>query len=166
VRTLTGLAILAVVDTERSVDGVEPRWRVRQNPLPWWRRWLDRRLALADVVAPDGARYNVRVLRNVPLRGSPLGPFDNLVPTHFSLPVLVAANLYARGRTGWVLEVATAETAWRASHVIYARRVRGGVEVADLALELAAAVQRGSRPWEDGSGIGVVERIRNIMNWD
>jgi hypothetical protein len=158
--------ILGAVAGQGELDSVEPRWRVRRTPLPWWRRWLDRRLAQADVIAPDGSRFHVRVLRNVPVRGSPLGPIDNFVPTHVSLPVLIGANLYTRGRTGWILEVARAETPWRASRVIYSRRVRGGPEVADAAVALASAVQRGDEPWLDEELLPVAERLRKLMNWD
>jgi hypothetical protein len=135
--------------------------------LPWWKKWFDRRLAQADVTSPDATRYHVRVLRNVPFRESPLGPLDNVLPMHITLPVLVGANAYTRGRTGWVLEVLTAETAWRAKRVIHTRKVRGGADVADAAIELALTVQRGNRPWDDDDEpIDILGRLRRIMNWD
>ncbi len=115
---------------------------------------------------PDGSFYHVRVLRNVPFRQSPLGPLDNMLPMHITLPVLLGANAYMRGRTGWVVEVLTAETAWRAKRVIHIRRVRGGADVADTAIELALAVKRGERPWDDDEPIGTFVRLRRIMHWD
>jgi hypothetical protein len=153
------------LDVESPAGSTEPRWRVRVAPLPWRKRWFDRRLAQADVTAPDGSFYHVRVLRNVPFRRSPLGPLDNMLPMHVTLPVLVGANAYTRGRTGWVVEVFTAETAWRAKRVIYVRRVRDGVDVADTAIELALAVKRGERPWKDDEHTGILVRLRRIMNW-
>jgi hypothetical protein len=97
------------------------------------------------VTAPDGSFYHVRVLRNVPFRRSPLGPLDNMLPMHVTLPVLVGANAYTRGRTGWVVEVFTAETAWRAKRVIYVRRVRDG----SMSLTLPS-----SSPWRSNGGNG------------
>jgi hypothetical protein len=139
---------------------------VRVRPLPWWKKWFDRRLAQADVTAPDQTRYHVRVSRNVPLRESPLGPLEGMLPNHITLPILIGANAYTRGRTGWVLEVLAAETAWRAERVIHSRRVRGEADVADAAIELARAVQRGDQPWNDDESIDILARIRGIMNWD
>ena len=154
------------MDDEYASAGTQPRWWVRRRPLPWWRRWLDRRLAQADVVAPDGDRFHIRVLRGVPLRDSPLGPFDNFLPQPVSLAVLVGANLSARRRARWLLQVLRAETPWRASHVIYTRKVRGGTEVADLALELAAAVQRGDIPSPASGNDHIRRTVKKIMNWD
>jgi hypothetical protein len=58
-----------------------------------WRRWFDRQLAQAEVTAPDGSAYQVRVLRNSPFRGTPLGPVDYVVPQQVSLAALLAANV-------------------------------------------------------------------------
>lgn len=154
------------VDGVSAADGVEPHWRVRHTALPWWKRWLDRRLAQADVTAPDGTGYQVRVVRNLPLRESPLGPFDEFVPQHLSLAALVGANLYARGRTGWSVQVLRPETPWRSARVIHARRIRGGAEVADAALALVASVQRGELPWENPRREPLRLTVKKIMNWD
>jgi hypothetical protein len=119
------------------------------------------------VTAPDGTGYWVRVSRNLPLRATPLGPFDNVVPQHVSLPVLLAANVYARGRTGWCVQVLQAETAWRAQRVIFTEKVRGGSDVADVAIALASAVHRGEEPWEEQrTWRNFGAKIKRVMNWD
>ena len=110
-----------------------------------------------------GSRYLVRISRNLPFRGSPLGPFDDLLPPHLSLPVLVAANLYARGRTGWSIQIIQPETAWRAERVIFTEKVRGGAAVADTAIALANSVHQGARPWEEPRGAWF--RVKQYMNW-
>jgi len=152
---------------ENGSAAPEPSWRVRRPDPRKWRRRLNRRLAQADVIAPDGSRYHVRVLRNLPFRDTPLGPFDNFVPQHVSLPVLIAANVYAFGRTGWSVQILKAETPWRAAHVIYTKRVRGGSEVADAAIAIAAAVHQGATPWnEDRPAWTIRSAVRSVMNWD
>lgn len=140
-----------------------PRWRVRQPDARRWRGWLNRKLAQADVTEPDGSRYLVRISRNLPFRGSPLGPFDDLLPPHLSLTVLVAANLYARGRSGWSIQIIQPETAWRAERVIFTEMVRGGAAVADTAIALANSVHQGARPWEEPRDAWF--RVKQYMNW-
>lgn len=152
-------------DDAREVDAVV-RWRVRQGSLHGRRRWLDRRLAQADVVAPDGTLYQVRILRNLPFCESPLGPFDGVVPQQVSLAALIGANLHARGRTGWSVQVVRPATRWRSERVVHTHRIRGGSEVADAALGLAAAVQRGETPWDDQWAQPLGAIVKRVMNWE
>ena len=153
---------------DKRPSGVEgPRWRVRQDDRRWSRRWVQRSLAQADVIAPDGSRYLVRVSRNLPLRSTPLGPFDSMLPQHVSLPVLVAANLYKRGRTGWSVEILRPETAWRAQHVIFKQKVHAGSDVAAIAIASASSVHQGSKPWdEEPPARTVATTVKKLMNWD
>jgi hypothetical protein len=107
------------------------------------------------------------VLRNLPFRKTPLGPLDNFLPQHVTMPVLIAANVYARGRAGWSVQVLRGETAWRAERVIFTRKVRGAANVAEVAIELASAVHAGSTPWEDEiPDLDVGQKLKKIMNWD
>lgn len=158
---------IPTMSNEDSVAGPEPRWRVRERDPRRWRRWFTRLLAQADVTAPDGCRYHVRVLRNLPFRDTPLGPFANVVPQHVSLPVLVAANVYARGRTGWSVQILTAQTPWRTARMIFTHTVRDGSEVGDVAIAMVSAIRAGAKPWDEEPPEWTIRSaVKNVMNWD
>ncbi|UQX89249.1 hypothetical protein M6D93_04405 [Jatrophihabitans telluris] len=147
-------------------DSSGPRWRVRVMPSRGWRRWFNRTLAQADVATPQGGRYLVRIVRNLPFTQSPLGPFDDLVPQQISLAALVAANVYPRGRTGWSVHVVKPATPWRAERVVFTRRSRDAADVVDRAVGLADAAYRGEKPWESEEIVPLRNSIKRMMNWD
>ena len=128
-----------------------PRWRVRRREYrPWWRRLVDRRLAQADVIAPDGTRYLVRITRNLPLRGSPIPePLDSLLPDQVSAAILLAANAYTRGRTGWTVKVYRAPTRYRAERFVHKEAVRDPARLVGRAFEIADAIVAGCKPWNE-----------------
>jgi hypothetical protein len=128
-----------------------PRWRVRrQRGRPWWRRLIDRRLAQADVLAPDGTRYLVRIARNLPLRDSVVpGPVDALLPGQVTAALLVATNVYARGRTGWNIRIFRAATPYRAERFIHKERAHSLDVVVARAFDIVDAIRLGDRPWDD-----------------
>jgi hypothetical protein len=156
----------SVADASEPMSADGPRWRVRTTRARGWRRLLAQPLAQADVRAPDGVRYYLRLSRRGHLGGSPLGPFDALLPAPVSLSVLLAANVYRRGHTVWTVDIVKAETAWRAERIIYSQRRRSVSGIVDLAVETAEAVQRGEKPWEDDAPMNWRLWIRKTMNWD
>lgn len=140
-----------------------PRWRARVQAARGVRRWTDRRLAQAEVHAPDGQRYVVRITRNWPLERNPFGPLSNVLPSDVSLPALIAANVYRRGKTGWAVQVVIPRSRWRAERVIWTRRRRDSTEIVDQAVSTAEAIGEGTKPWEARPSLG--ERFRDFMGW-
>lgn len=135
----------------REIDqlGVSnPRWRVRQpGHRHWWRKLTDRRLAQADVTAPDGNRYLVRIVRNLPLTDSPVPrPIDAVLPTYASTAILVAANAYKRGRTGWSVKVYRARTAYRSERFLHKEKAKDPDRAVDRAFEITDAILAGQQP--------------------
>jgi hypothetical protein len=65
------------------------------------------------------------------------------------------------------VHILKAETPWRTARIIFTRKVRNGWEVADVAIELAAAVHAGARPWADEPPEWTGRSaIKKVMNWD
>ncbi len=118
----------------------------------WWvvgcergvlRRVTDRRVVQSDVVAPDGHRYRVAICRNLPWRGSSLLSGRDLTMTAISAAALLARAISARGRFGWTITVAAAETEWRAARTVYRERSRDAEFVVDQAIDLAREIRGG-----------------------
>jgi hypothetical protein len=111
---------------------------------------MDRRLAQADVVAPDGNRYLVRISRNLPLRDSPVpGPIDALLPSHVSAAILVAANAYTRGKTGWTIKIYRAPTPYRSERFVHKEKSRDPAQLVARAFEITDAILAGRKPWDE-----------------
>jgi len=132
--------------TEESLDG-EPVWSVVRHDRTGWGRLTDRRVVQSDVVAPDGRRYRVAICRNLLWHDSSLLSADDLALSALSTAALVARAVAARGRFGWTIMVSTPETKWRANRTVHRERSRDADVVANRALALARAIQRGERPW-------------------
>jgi hypothetical protein len=89
-------------------------------------------------------------LAEPPVQEGALGPLDNFLPQHVTLPVLDAANAYARP-----------------DEVDATQEVRGAAEVADAAIALANAVHAGTTPWDDETpDRDVRQKLKKVMNWD
>ena len=133
---------------------------------PGLRRWTDRRLAQADVIAPSGTIYVVRIKRNWPITKSPLGPLDNFLPTQVSLGAVLAANALTRGRTGWTVEVISPPTRWRSDRVLHARRSRDPQRVLDLAMVMIDAISNGRDPADLDNDVSVGDRLKRLFDWE
>jgi len=128
------------------LDG-EPVWSVVRPARGGLGRLTDRRVVQSDVVAPDGRRYRVAICRNRPWPDSSLLSADDLALSALSAAAVVARAVAARGRFGWTITVSAPESKWRANRAVYRERSRDADVVANRALDLARAIQRGERPW-------------------
>jgi hypothetical protein len=136
-----------VSDQSAAGDAGDPVWKVlRSSKRPWWRRASAQTLAQVEVVAPDTVRYLVRVSRNAPIAGGADALRGGDVS---SLAGLVVKNVGAFGDTGWTIAVLEPATAWRSERVIFRQPVNAVAIVADVALVIADAVQRGEILWDE-----------------
>lgn len=143
-----------------------PRWRVRVARSPGWRRWTDRRIAQADVIAPCGTRYVVRIKRNWPIAKSPLGPLGKFAPAQVSLGAILAANVIERGRTGWTVEVVSPPTRWRSERVVHARRNHDSERVLALTMTLVDEISQGRDPADFDDDLTTRDRLKRLFDWD
>ena len=125
-------------------------WRVRANSsAPFWRRLSRRLLAQAEVSAPEGQNFIVRVERNSPLD---LSDANGVASSNDPLGVLlsvIATQAQTRGRTGWTIRVIRPATEWRAERKLFAQKVMADAIVADIAMSIVDAIERGDRLWRD-----------------
>ena len=125
----------------------EPVWKVlRRSKRPWWRRVSAQTLAQVEVVTPHAVRYLIRISRNAPLQG---GAEAFRGGDASSLASLVVRNVSAFGDTGWTVMVLEPATAWRSERVIFRQPVNAVAIVAEIALVIADAVQRGDILWDE-----------------
>ena len=97
-------------------------------------------LAQAEVAAPDGVNYLVRVVRNSPIK-RPTGNTDIIDA--------VVDSLRVWGNTGWKISVLTVPTNTRASREIFRQDVLAQAIVADIAIVMVEATRRGDRLWAE-----------------
>lgn len=128
-----------------------PRWRVLTDPHRSVHKRLGAQLlAQADVTAPDGKPYLVRIYRNAPVVGTPseLAGVVGQVDVR-SLAGLIKANVRALGDTGWRVTVATPAATRRPSLTLFRQDVHAAAPVVDIALVIVDAVRRGDQLWDD-----------------
>jgi hypothetical protein len=98
-------------------------------------------LAQADVHAPDGTLYWVRIARNAPVKargGSNVGEVVDMAMENFRL----------MGETGWAIKVLLPST-HRAPRELFRQMVHARAIVVDIAFVIVEALRRGDRLWED-----------------
>jgi hypothetical protein len=94
--------------------------------------------------------YLVRIARNLPLRDSPVpAPIDSLLPNHVSAAILVVANAYTRGRTGWNIKIYRTPTPSRSERFVHKEKSRDPAETVTRAFDLADAIAAGRKPWDE-----------------
>jgi hypothetical protein len=121
-------------------------WRtLRDRRRPWWRRLSSQTLAQTEVFTPDAERYLVRVSRNSPIKTG-TGVVDDAGQ---GIGDLVVANLKARGRTGWTVKVVAPAAGRRAERELFRQEILAGPIVADVALAVVAALERGDALWDE-----------------
>lgn len=124
-------------------------WRVRtKSNAPVWRRLAGQVLAQADVSTPSGQALLVRVARNSPLDLSDANGAASNDPLS-ALFAVVAAQTQMRGRTGWTITVIRPAAEWRAERKLFAQKVMADAIVADIALAIVDAIERGDRLWRE-----------------
>lgn len=102
------------------------------------------------MAAPDGTHYLVRISRNLPLRGTPVpDPIDAILPNHVSAAILVAANAYTRGRTGWSIKVYRGPTPYRSERFVHKETAREPDKTIARAFEITDAILAGRKPWDE-----------------
>lgn len=122
------------------------------KPLPRTRRWYQRlsaqHLAEAEVRAPDGTSYLVRVERNAPLaRPSQIASEDGGSVT--GLVNFVRINADLDGNTGWTITVLDVPRKWRSERIRYTQHVGAKAIVADVTVAITDALARGDTLWDD-----------------
>jgi hypothetical protein len=117
-------------------------WRaLTKKDRPLWRRLSAQTLAQADVHAPDGTLYWVRIARNAPVKvsgGSDLGAVADVA----------MENLRLMGETGWAIKVLQPST-HRAPRELFRQVVHARPIVVDIAFVIVEAIRRGDRLWDD-----------------
>lgn len=117
-------------------------WRaLTKKDRPLWRRLSAQTLAQADVHAPDGTLYWVRIARNAPVKvraGSDIGAFADVT----------MENLRVMGETGWAIKVLL-PSAYRAPRELFRQVVHARAIVVDIAFVIVEAIRRGDRLWDD-----------------
>lgn len=130
-------------DAAASSDEVV--WRaLTKKDRPLWRRLSAQPLAQADVHAPDGTLYWVRIARNAPIKvrgGSDIGDVVDVVD-------VAVENLRLMGETGWAIEVLQPST-HRAPRELFRQVVHARAIVVDIAFVIVDAIRRGDRLWDE-----------------
>src|SRR4051794_16192597 len=117
-------------------------WRaLTKRDRPLWRRLSAQILAQAEVHAPDGTLYWVRISRNAPVK---MGRGDDVS----AALDMAAENLRLMGDTGWTVKVLEPSTR-RTPRELFRQQVHARAIVVDVAFVIVEAIRRGDRLWED-----------------
>jgi hypothetical protein len=135
----------AVVDD--SGDAAQSAWRPLPRKRPWYRRLSAQRLAETDVLAPNGSRYLIRVIRNGPVVGltDAMGSGNPVIGG----AGLIKANLLAGGETGWSISVLKPGSTWRSERTLYQQHVGAKAILVDVVLAITNALERGDILWHE-----------------
>jgi hypothetical protein len=109
-----------------------------------WRRLSAQTLAQAEVTAPDGTIYLVRISRNEPIKGGGrnVGDLGSAIE-------LAVENIRTAGATGWSISVLKPPTPFRAPRQLFRQKVHAQAIVVDIAFVIVEAIQRGDRLWDE-----------------
>jgi hypothetical protein len=115
-------------------------WRERGYPRQRWRRLFVRTVAQADVLAPDGRRYIVRVIRVLwPHGGGPGLDTGSPIDTVQVLPTLVAT------RVAWGVRVLDGSGRYPLRDLVYGEEWRRREDALLRAREIAEGLSQGRR---------------------
>lgn len=122
-------------------------WRERTRPIHWWTRLLVRTFARADVLAPDGRSYLVRVVPVLWPRKAPiLDGVDNIVqPGAVVSGLAVLASLFT-SRAVWGVRVLREPGGFGVRTLMYGEEFRDFDDSVARARQIANRLEAGKAP--------------------